>query len=190
MLLRQLPLLLCSLAWPLAARASVVEQLPLAELTHRADRVVVGQVLETQTAWSDDHRHVFRRVSVRVDQTLKGGASEGLVLLLRGGTLDGISETVVGVPSFEAGERVLLFVRQQGEVCRLVGLGQGAFAIDTDGTAAQKLDGLSLASAGTDGALGLSIHGEGGVGRRPLSALRALIEEAGQVTGQVTGGAR
>ena len=163
-----------------AAQASVVERLPLSELARRSDAIVVGQVLSTETRWSDDHHHLFRRVTVQVEERWKGQGPEEIVLLLRGGELDGIQEQVLGVPFFDDGLRAVFFLRRHGDVHSLVGLGQGALELSLDESGkqwgAQRLENLSLAGPGVQGQMQISEHGEGGLGPVRLEDLRAAVK--------------
>ncbi len=180
---RTLPLALALLALgltlPSAARASVVEKLPLPELSRRADSIVVGQVLFTETQWSEDHAHLFRRVHLQVEERWKGQGGAELVLLLRGGVLDGIQEHVVGVPDFADGARAVFFLRQRGELHTLVGLGQGALELTVDGQgrewATPRVEELSLAAPNAAGQMELAPHGAGGLAPLRLEALKGQV---------------
>lgn len=158
-----------------AARASVAERLSLPELTARAEVVVFAQVLATETRWSDDHHHLYRRVHLQVSERWKGAAPDEVILLLRGGERDGLAERVLGVPELADGEQGVFFLRQQGDVHRLVGLGQGAFLLRDDGTFAPRTEDLSLAGPGADGRLTIGEHGEGAIPPTPLEALRREV---------------
>ena len=109
------------------ARASVVLALSVEELTRRADFVVLGEVVSVQTNWSSDHRHIYRHVVVRADEVWKGPLARGeeIALVVPGGELEGISENVVGEPTFVAGGHGAFFLEPAGNTHRLIGLSQG-----------------------------------------------------------------
>lgn len=85
----------------------------LAELTARADRIVVADVLDVrcQSENTRDGEVPLTLVTVRTIRTLKGAASTQLVLEFLGGALPGDSLEVGGQPVFVAGDRDVLFLR-------------------------------------------------------------------------------
>jgi hypothetical protein len=171
------------LALAAVAAGSVAERLSLAELVRRSDTIVVAQVLGTDTRWSEDHQHLYRRVSFEVEERWKGQGPDQIVLLLRGGELDGIQERALGVPFFDDGAREVLFLRRRGEVHTLVGMGQGAIELSVDaggrqwGT--QRLEELALAGPDARGVTKILEHGEGGLGVVPLDDLRKQVKTLG-----------
>jgi hypothetical protein len=110
-------------------------------------------------------------------------------VLRPGGELDGLGQQALGEPSFEVGERVVLFLQRRGHVYRVLGMSQGLFRVDGAGTAVQDIRDLALAQGPgpeEDGSAGrraeakgrsISIggHGEGGEPPLPLAALKRRV---------------
>lgn len=117
-------MLALGLPWTtLTASASIVRALDLAELTSRADQIVVGDVEGVRSAWDSAHRTIITTIDVVVRESWKGEAPRDGRIRLRqlGGRVGDIEMTVHGVPAFCVGERNLLFLGRNG----LVGMGQG-----------------------------------------------------------------
>jgi hypothetical protein len=160
-----------------AARATTVERLSLADLTARADQVLVGTCQAVEATVVDGQPHV--RYRFRVDQSLKGTAGQEAELVLPGGRLDGVAVRIPGMPTFaEQDEAVLFLVGSRPGPVWPVGLGQGAFRILRAGAAkparvVQQLDGLSLRAPG---AAKPAVAGQAGsVGTMQLSDLLAQV---------------
>jgi hypothetical protein len=142
-----------------AAWASVVVALSVEELTARSDVVVLGEVASVDTHWSSDHRHLFRRIIVRARETWKGAAGPGaeVALVVPGGELDGVNETVIGEPVLREGDVGAFFLEPAGNTHRIVGLSQGFFRQESQGLVQHTGD-LALARPGTSGYM-IAPHG-------------------------------
>lgn len=130
-----------------AARATVVLALDLGELTWRAERIVVGDVVSVRSSWDEGHRRIDTFATVRVVESWKGNVPrDGVVRVRRaGGTVDGITMVVVGEPTFTVGDRAVMFLRGQG-TAQVVGMAQGKRTVRRDGA------GRWIAEGGAGGA--------------------------------------
>ena len=104
----------------------------------RADAVFRGEVVATRALWvgsTPETRHIATRVTFRVHEAYKGNAAAMETLEFAGGTVDGKTLTVPGVPQFSVGQVAVLFVVGQGkQFCPLVGIAQGRFHVVKDAT--------------------------------------------------------
>jgi hypothetical protein len=122
------------------AQASTVRALSLAELTYKAELIVVGVPFEAQSRRHVDGKLLVTDVGVRVERVLEGGAKPGesLVVTLLGGELDGIALSVPGEATLVLGERALMFLQRapRSRDLRVVGMAQGCMAMEpaADGT--------------------------------------------------------
>jgi hypothetical protein len=110
------------------------EELTTEELVRRADVVVVGKVTEVRSEWSRDRSRIYSKVTVLVDEHIKGDASQQLVVIATlGGEIDGIGEVYSHTARFKADERVIVFAAadQQGEL-RVVGGDEGKMTLAKD----------------------------------------------------------
>jgi hypothetical protein len=127
---------LLALLLPSLAVASLVQSLGLAELTARAERIVVAQIVSAKSDWDSSGRSIHTRIEIKVEEAWKGSVApdERMVIVQPGGTVGDIEMRVHGMPSFALGEKAVLFLAGQGAP-RVVGLSQGKRPVHWDGTA-------------------------------------------------------
>ena len=82
---------------------------------------------------------IFTRVTLEVEEELKGAAGSQLVFEIAGGVLGNRAAIVHDMPTFAHGQRYLLFLRDGFEAAAdpLVGINQGFFEIVSDPTLRQ-----------------------------------------------------
>ena len=87
-----------------------------------ADQVAFGTVVATESRWRDGR--IVTRVRLR-------GADPAADTWFEhpGGTVDGVSMQVVGMPSFRPGEEVVVLLAARGGRLRLIGLSEGKLAV-------------------------------------------------------------
>ena len=179
--LRRLSLSLAALALLLAialpASASVMIALDLPTLVRRASHVLVVRV-ESQHARWDARGRIVTDVSLRVEESMKGAAQPGELLVLErfGGAIGELGMRIEGEPLFEDGTCVLLFavpsVANPAHL-RPLGMAQGVMPIRAHAAA----NGDDLVLPGGDG-LALMQEVRGGLVAAPpaLASPRALTE--------------
>jgi len=109
--------------------AGIMISLSVEELTRTSDSIVIGHVLSLGKILSTEIP--VRYATIEVEQYLKNDL--GLATLevsVLGGSLDNITVWVEDQPSFEAGERVLLFLSERGGVFYVNGLFQGKYRLE------------------------------------------------------------
>ena len=103
------------------------------ELVAEAQTVFVWQVTATQATWTGAGatRTIVTNVTFAVESTLKGdGAPRVRVLRFLGGTVDDQTLSVPGIPTFNVGDRAVLFVTGEANtISALVGVMHGRFPI-------------------------------------------------------------
>ena len=114
------------------AEASTMLALDLAELTARADDVVLATVIGARA--EPARGLIVTRVLVRVEVTVAGrsGPADELEVIVPGGELDGLGLLVQGAPRLEPGRRYLLFLERTNPSFRVVGMAQGAMPVEED----------------------------------------------------------
>jgi hypothetical protein len=101
------------LTFGFAASAAATTVVPLSDeaLASGADMVVLGVVTAVDIAHYEIGPGVFTEVEVRVDERLDATVSTSTVLLrIPGGSSDERTILVPGMPAFELGEEVVLFL--------------------------------------------------------------------------------
>ena len=118
------------------ALATVSQALSLGELVDRADHVVLASCVDAQAS-RDARRRIVTDFSLRVEESMKGGAAAGDTLTMRalGGAIGDLGMRVEGEPHLEVGRRYLVFVRatRDGRILRPVGMSQGVMPVEEQG---------------------------------------------------------
>ncbi len=85
----------------------------LAELTSGADSVIVGTVVERSSYWNDEHTGIYTSAVLSIEEELKGTVGrDRITVTLPGGEADGIGQWVSDVPSFDRGEKAVVFLKK------------------------------------------------------------------------------
>jgi hypothetical protein len=131
------------IAWCLAsatALATVLIPAELGELARDADVVAHGRVISVEARQAEGSRRVERVVTLEVEQSLKGSATELVTFVSPGGELGRYRTVMVGAPEFLVGEEVVVFLRAgRGRAAHVLGLNQGVFRVATLGASGQRL---------------------------------------------------
>jgi hypothetical protein len=124
-------LLLALLAPPV--HATQVVRLDTPALVRGSSDIVIGTVENSVSRWNAGHTRIVTDVTVRVDESLKGGGTSRLTLTQMGGDVDGLHLEVDGSPAFRAGQQSVFFVwRDSHGRAQVNGLAQGKFDIERD----------------------------------------------------------
>jgi hypothetical protein len=82
-------------------------------LTHGADVIVTGKVIEQNSVWSKAKTMILTQVTVRVDDFIKGSAGQTNITIIHpGGEIDNVGEYYSHIPVFKVNEEVLLFLKK------------------------------------------------------------------------------
>jgi hypothetical protein len=119
-----LVLLLSNSAWAL-----LIRPYGAADLYGEAERIVVGQVVEQRSFWNNEKDRIYTEFTVRVERIEKGREVPVVVVRILGGAVDHQELVVSGTPTFQPGERVLLFLKDRGEFHAVVGMHYGKWSV-------------------------------------------------------------
>jgi len=104
------------------------------DLPKRADAIVVGTAIDSYPQWSADGG-VETLTVFSVGEVIKGNVSPTINIVEPGGSIDGVSVVIAGVPRFAAGEKSLLFLRKTGgDRWAVADLAVGKFSAVGDGS--------------------------------------------------------
>jgi hypothetical protein len=139
---------LALLVWPVGSTVgSVVEALDVDVLAARAD-VVVRATVQRVEPYLD--RRVRSVITLSTVESWKGLAPDTIRLDQPGGRLPDIGTLVFGMPRFEVGEDVVVFLSwPEGGSPRVLGLAQGKVDVLDDGSIDRDVSGLALAHMGS-----------------------------------------
>lgn len=105
-------------------------------LTAAADAVVHAQVVRRSSAYGVGGGQIFTTVVLQTLETWKGDARPQLLVLVPGGAVGELSQTVQGVAEFRDGEEVVVFLKERtagGGVYSVSRLALGKFAVGAAG---------------------------------------------------------
>jgi lipid-A-disaccharide synthase len=116
-----------------AARAEATVLLPadLGDLSRGAYAIARGSIVAVDSRWTSPERRAIETVvTLRADVWLKGGLGSLVQFRVPGGRLGRYRSLVVGAPSFDAGQQVVVFLGAAPPAMPYVlGLSQGVFRI-------------------------------------------------------------
>jgi hypothetical protein len=122
-----IPLLVALSAHP---RATVLVGADLGELAHDAMAIARGRVVAVDAQWTDGRRSIETIVTLDVDAYLKGSLGPSVQFRVPGGMLGRYRSIVVGAPTFEVNERVVVFLGARGPaVPHVLGFSQGVYRV-------------------------------------------------------------
>ena len=114
--------------------ATQSQSLSLNDLVSQSDQIVTGYVVRSWPSWGTEHKFIWTKYEISVQEVLKGPRSSSIVVSEPGGELNGQASQVAGSVPYQPGEHVTLFLRQfPSGVRRTVGWSQGKFNIDPAG---------------------------------------------------------
>lgn len=117
------------------ARATTVIAPDFESLVSGADYVVRAVVKSVTSEYrtTPKGQAIFTKVELQVLETITGTPPSPLVLQLLGGTVDGMTMQVEGVPQFKVGDEDILFVQNNGrQFYPLVGIMNGKYPVKRD----------------------------------------------------------
>ena len=93
--------------------ATLVGPADVESLAAAADAVVYGQVVRRSSAWAPGGGQIFTTVMLRPIETWKGASAGEVSVLVPGGELGELSQTVQGVAAFNDAEEVVVFLHRR-----------------------------------------------------------------------------
>jgi hypothetical protein len=111
--------------------ATSVKEVSFEDLVASSDQIVSGRVTRSWTSWGSEHKFIWTRYELAVDDVLAGPRTTSVVVSEPGGVLDGKAMSVESAVRYAIGEHVVLFLHRfpSGDK-RTVGWSQGKFGLD------------------------------------------------------------
>ena len=132
------------------SKATTVKQFELNELVAKSTLIFIGRCVSSESHWNSKRTLILTSSNFIVSESLKGPTNGSVNVTTVGGTLDGITQTVAGMPEFLGDEEVLLFLQPHSTGnWQVLGLSQGKFRIVNNPLTGEKetvrsLSGLTL----------------------------------------------
>jgi hypothetical protein len=124
-----------------SADATTVVPPTFDDLVTRAEMIFEGTVTSMHSEWTGEgsNRHIVTFVTLKIEDSIKGGGGAEYTIRLFGGTVDGHTMEVTDAPRFKVGDRDILFVEHNGtQFIPLVGIMHGRFHVQADGAGANE----------------------------------------------------
>src|SRR5262249_14982784 len=99
-------------------------------MTAVSDAVVHAKVLSATSGWGKGGGQIFTAVTLRPIETWKGDPASEITVVVPGGSIGELSQTVSGMATFDVGEEVVVFLRVKSRgVYSMERLALGKFAV-------------------------------------------------------------
>lgn len=125
-----------ALALVVPAGASTFLQVSHEELVTRAEAVVQGRVVEVSSFWNREGTAIMTEAVLEIEETVVGPDRSHVRLITFGGEAGGYVIEAHGFPTFQKGQRLLLFLEpalaKEDGAHRVLGYRQGEFEIRKD----------------------------------------------------------
>ena len=125
-----LTLALGSVAAP--ASASMATVAPFEEKVDNAASIIVGRCVKNEARWDPSGRWILTYSTFKVLNTFKGGPAQEVTLVVPGGSVGGVHQSSVGLPSFPEGSENVLFIRNTKAGPTVLYFDQGAYTVTTN----------------------------------------------------------
>jgi len=112
-------------------------KITLEQLANGSDFILVGTVTNV-APYEQGDKNIFTQVTLSVELTLKGKTGRELVIKVPGGVVGGLEMMVTDNPSFQSGERVVVFLNNSQGIFTVFGGFQGKFTIDENNLVGNK----------------------------------------------------
>jgi hypothetical protein len=111
--------------------ATIIKEVSFQDLVASSDQIVAGRVTKSWTSWGSEHKFIWTRYEIAVDDVIAGPQSRSVTVSEPGGVLDGKAMSVESAVRYTIGEHVVLFLHQfpSGDK-RTVGWSQGKLTLD------------------------------------------------------------
>ncbi len=139
------------------ADATTVLRISLEKMTRASAVILHGTVASSQAvAVKGNERHIRTDVTIEITELVKGPKDmRRITLELPGGQLGKYAMKIPGMPSFTAGQEVVLFLEKTAQNWALTGLGQGKFTVyraaDGSKMVRRQLDGIHFVGYDSSG---------------------------------------
>ena len=124
------------------ARGTTLTRMSVEGMTSVAGYVVLGTCLWVESHWTEDGKQILTYITLTNTQSLKGNIQGDVTFVQLGGRVGNQVMKIVGAPTFELGEEMIVFLTEMPSSTRLVystdlwllGLEQGKWKIVRDPT--------------------------------------------------------
>jgi len=159
-----------------AAAATTLVRMSVSQISRAAQVIIRGECLGNTTGW--DAGDIWTFTTFRVEEIWRGEAPAQISVRLLGGRAGNLTSTVAGIPRFQPGEEVVLFLErtERGDYS-IVSWEQGTFRIRRDTGTGEESATQDTASLATFDPATRRFEA-GGIVRMPVDFLHARVNAA------------
>jgi len=122
---------------PPQSTGGTVGKITVEQLTAKAASIMVGKVTNI-ACYQEGKGNIYTLVTLSVEQTIKGETGGEVAIRVPGGKVGGLEMMVTDAPSFQLGERAVVFLDNSEGTFTVVGGFQGKFTIDSNNMVGNK----------------------------------------------------
>lgn len=94
-----------------AAQAAVAQAASFDEKVDNAAAIILGKCVRTEARFDPTGRWIVTYATFAVEESLKGNAAGQITIVTPGGSVNGIHQETIGVPTFREGDEHVVFLR-------------------------------------------------------------------------------
>src|SRR5438874_2994275 len=93
------------------ANATLVRAMSFDNKVEHAASIILGKCVATRAEWDAEHRWILPCSWFRVEQSMKGNAPSEITSVTPGGSVGGIHQATIGIPTFREGDENVVFTK-------------------------------------------------------------------------------
>jgi hypothetical protein len=94
-----------------AAQAAIAQAATFDEKVDNAAAIILGKCVKTEARFDPTGRWIVTYATFNVEESMKGNAAGQLTIVTPGGSVNGIHQETIGVPTFREGDEHVVFLR-------------------------------------------------------------------------------
>ena len=115
---------------PLSAHATLAEAASFDEKVDNAAAIVLGRCIKTESKYDSSHRTILTYSTFEVEKDMKSGPAMGQITLVTpGGQVGNVAQASIGIPTFQAGDEHVVFVKNTRLGPTVLYFDQGAYDV-------------------------------------------------------------
>jgi hypothetical protein len=178
---RLLALALTAALGSMAAVASVETAAPFEEKVDNAASIVMGRCVKNESRWDPSGRWILTYSTFKVSNTFKGAPAQEVTVVVPGGTIGGLHQSSVGLPTFAEGSENVLFIRNSKVGPTVLYFDQGAYEVRTDARGEKIVAPVATDAVHVDAQRGVAVPSES---PRDLNAFKSDVDTAIRTAGE------
>jgi hypothetical protein len=172
---RLLALALTAALGSVSAFASVETAAPFEEKVDNAATIVMGRCVKNESRWDPSGRWILTYSTFKVLNTFKGTPGQEVTVVVPGGTVGGLHQSSVGLPSFAEGSENVLFIRNSKVGPTVLYFDQGAYDVRTNDRGEKVIAPVATDAVHIDAQRGVAVPAEA---PRDLNTFKTDVDRA------------